>query len=121
MDAAAVHPISALLRIKDCSVIFNTNQSQNDPMPRHDPADRSLFLPPLLRQPVPHFFTSAGTELVPGRAVESGIFSVAKPPAQAGRNPRAVDLLPPPSLIPSGALRNSLLLTRGRHVRPLAV
>jgi hypothetical protein len=37
------------------------------------------------------------------------ILSVAKPLARAGRNPWAVYLLPPPSLIPPGALRNTLI------------
>jgi len=42
-------------------------------------------------------------------------FSVARPPASAGSKPREVDLLPPPSLIPPGSLRNTLLPVEARR------
>jgi len=74
-----------------------------------------------MHQKTLHFFTSSLVELAFGRALKPFSISVAKPSAHAGRNPRAVDLLPPPFLIPPGALRSFLFLTQGRRARPWIV
>ena len=78
-------------------------------MPCHDLADRSSF------------YTFAGMELVLGRTIVSGTFSVAKLRVRSERNPWAADPFSIPSLIPSGATRSYRLQHGGRGARPPAV